>query len=53
MSKKQKECQELMVVIVEKRANAAEQEKVVRADEVRIQAETKETEVRGRHCSSV
>ncbi|KAF4698240.1 hypothetical protein FOZ63_002766, partial [Perkinsus olseni] len=45
VSRKQNECRELMVVIVEKRANAAEQEKVVRADEVRIQAETKETEV--------
>ncbi|KAF4711294.1 hypothetical protein FOZ63_000413, partial [Perkinsus olseni] len=45
VSRKQNECRELMVVIVEKRANAAEQEKVVRADEMRIQAETKETEV--------
>jgi dynein heavy chain len=44
-AKKTKECQELLVVIVEKRMNADEQQKQVEADSVRIEKEAKDTKV--------
>jgi dynein heavy chain len=44
VAKKQKECQELLVVIVEKRMAADEQQKQVEADSSRIEKEAAETE---------
>eukprot|EP00397_Hematodinium_sp_SG-2012_P000063 GEMP01000063.1.p1 GENE.GEMP01000063.1~~GEMP01000063.1.p1 ORF type:complete len:2825 (+),score=742.06 GEMP01000063.1:2672-11146(+) len=43
VAKKQKECQELLVIIVEKRMNADEQQKQVEADSTRIEKEASDT----------
>ena len=45
VQKKQKECQELLVVIVEKRMAADEQQKTVEADSARIEKEAAETKI--------
>ena len=45
VAKKQKECQELLVVIVEKRMAADEQQKQVEADSTRIEKEAAETKI--------
>lgn len=50
VAKKQKECQELLVVIVEKRMIADEQEKTVVADSARIGKEADETKMFAEDC---